>query len=278
MNFFNYISIGTKNIQEDKIIKFEYQDIKFFFILDAHGTKEIEKGVISFFDKNDYFKNKFIKNCDKFDSKKDLIKITLNEIDKDLISKKMTSGTCLVGLIQDSKKTFVFNIGDCQCYVFEPNLNLVFKTPLHNLNNIEEKKRIIEMGYGRFINNNRYKNLSITRTLGDYDCREVVNDPIISKPFIQEFPNNMIFFLCSDGIRHGYDIDYMIYLFKNKFEIKLENYCQKINTRNKKISNEEKKVIDNVAMLIYSNELNKSHQYGKNKFFDNLFYFFLKRK
>lgn len=264
---FEFSDIGSKKIQEDHKLIFNFNNIYFYFIFDGHGFKKNEISLVHFLLHNDYLKNKLIGYFKNNIINAENLKFFFINLDKEILEKNINSGACLAGIIYNIETIYILNIGDTMVYVYDNNKNNIFKTALHDLNNETEISRIKKYNKIKYVQKNRYKKLSMTRTLGDKDCKDNTDEPLISCPDIYIIKNNKFYYflISTDGINLGYDIDNIIKLYKFYDNSLLYNYCSNISTENKK----KYKNVDNVLFYILNNKKNiliKTLMYNTLKF------------
>lgn len=251
---FEFSNIGSKDIQEDNKLIFNYNNIGFYFIFDGHGYKKHEISLVHFLLEKDYLKNKLISFFKNNIISSDNIKLFFINLDKELLNKNINSGVCLAGIIYYTDKIYILNIGDTLIYIYDKNKKNIFKTPLHNLNNDNEIYRIKKCKKLKYIKNNRYKKLSMTRTLGDKDCKDIDNEPLIACPEVYVLKNNTLYYflISTDGININYDINQIISLYNFYNNKLLYNYCKTIASKNIiKYKN-----VDNILFYILNNKKN----------------------
>lgn len=269
--YFKFLDIGTKNLQEDCYVEIEFGKYKFIFVLDGHGgiDKNIKMPLTDYLLKNNLLK-KHLKN---FFKKNELNQNTLigffQYLDNFLFNKKVKSGVCLTCLLLDTEKNLIYilNIGDTLTSVFNQNMKLLYTTPVHDLNNIVEKNRIFKFKKESYIKNNRYKKLSMTRSLGDHDCKEIFNEPLIPDPSIVQLQNNQpfTFILATDGIHMNYDFDTILKLFDKTNPTLLNEYC--LSIKNKNLNSNQN--IDNVCILVVTNNIENKKRVKKDSILSN---------
>lgn len=249
---FEFSHIGSKAIQEDAKLIFKHNNIEYYFIFDGHGHKKNKISLVHFLLKNKFLKNKIKIFFENNVMNSDNIKCFFNSLDKELINKNISSGVCLSGLICTGDLIYIINIGDTMVYVFDRNKQFVFKTPVHNLSNKTEMDRIIFFQKENLVKKNRYKKLAMTRTLGDCDCKNLNNEPLIATPEVFTLKNNKFYYfiLATDGINIGYDINKIIYLYDFFSNTRLYDYCKLINQNNIACNS----FVDNVFIYIVNNK------------------------
>lgn len=207
-NIFTFKNIGTRAIQEDDFLIFDFEDIEktrfnVAFIFDGHGAK------------------------DKSESLPDIIireNILIREIKKYFATRKMSIsnltsffpyfesyldnkvkkyvGTCLSAVFMSPLYFFILTLGDTSIRIFDTSNKLYFQTPLHNFKNKTEMERYRTFKQDTSIKDGRYRGLLMSRTLGDYDCKTLGERCLIPIPEIKRFYNNrpFVFLLKSDGM------------------------------------------------------------------------------
>lgn len=251
---FEFSDIGSKNIQEDNKLIFTYNNISFYFIFDGHGYKKNEISLVHFLLENDYLKNKLILFFKHNILNSDNIKLFFINLDKELLDKNINSGVCLAGIIYYIDKIYILNIGDTIVYIYDKNKKNIFKTPLHDLNNENEMYRIKKYKKTKYIKNSRYKKLSMTRTLGDKDCKDPIDEPLIACPDVYVLKNNALYYflISTDGININYDINQIINMYNFYNNKTLYKYCKRIAQNNiLKFIN-----VDNILFYILNNKKN----------------------
>lgn len=245
---FLYENIGTKKTQEDYYFILKHNNIEYYFVLDGHGFKNNEIFIIDYLKKNDKF-NKYIKMFfNKYSLNETNIINFFTFLDNIIKKNNINSGTCITGLIIDNNSNLLYllNLGDTIYYIYKQS-KLFFKSEEHNLKNLNEIERIKKFNKLKNIKNGRYKNIIMTRVLGDFDCKDKKNNPIIPYPEIKIFKKqDMIVFLTTDGIKFNYDIDFIINLYLTKQNVK--EYCDELNKLN--VLKYKKTSVDNILFLI----------------------------
>lgn len=249
---FEFSHIGSKTVQEDAKLIFKHNNVEYYFIFDGHGYKKNDISLVHFLLKKKFLKNKIKSYFENNILNSDNIKCFFNTLDKEILNKNIKSGVCLSGLICSGDWIYIVNIGDTMLYVFDQNKQLIFKTPVHNLSNKAEIDRIKYFKKENFVKKNRYKKLSMTRTLGDSDCKDLNDEPLIATPEVFTLKNNRFYYfiLATDGISIGYDISKIIELYDFFTNTKLYDYCKKTNQNNLLNS----PFVDNVFMYIVNNK------------------------
>lgn len=274
LNIFEFNNIGSKLIQEDSYLNFSCLDYECVFVFDGHGATKQKDSLPHLIVNNNILKKRFkdfflkeeltIRNIEQFFIDFDNFLLVEKSILKEI-------GLCMSGIIIDKKKNniFVLNIGDTKVLVYNSKKQNIYKTNVHNLDNENEIKRIKKCNKEHYIRNNRYKKLSMTRTIGDFDCKEPFNEPLIPKPEIvcisgpsgpkdhMAFPNHVCstdcvnpiqleyyFILATDGMNLGYEPNVIIALYEKKQ--KLTKYCEEINKKN--LSSH--RLVDNVCIIV----------------------------
>lgn len=256
---FKFEHIGNKETQEDACFCFKDNDVQYYFVLDGHGYDKTQIFIIDFLKKNDFLKNMISLFFKKHIINKKNIELFFKQLDLFLQKKKICSGACLTGAIVDYKENFLYllNIGDTKYFVFKEN-KLILESQDHNIKNKKEYARIIKYGKTSFIKFGRYKKISMTRVLGDFDCKTELPNPIIPIPEIISLPlKNLQIILTTDGIKFNYNINTIINLFnlKNDSYDNLIKYCKEVSSNN--IKKYKNKKIDNVLFLIIKIEEQK---------------------
>lgn len=206
-NIYTFKDIGKRKIQEDNFFFFSFKDLNnnvfnTIFIFDGHGAKDgilplpdfiiKEKILVKKF--NEYFATQIV-------TKQALTNLFL-ELDSNLRNKiNKNIGTCFSAIILTQECFFTLILGDTSINIFDTDNNLFFKTTPHNFKNNEELQRYKNNKEDKYIKNDRYKGLLMTRTLGDFDCK-TIGSALIPIPDIKKFYNNkdFIFVLKTDGI------------------------------------------------------------------------------
>jgi serine/threonine protein phosphatase PrpC len=251
---FEFSHIGSKKIQEDNKLIFKYNNIYFYFIFDGHGYKKNEISLVHYLLSNNFLKNKLILFFKNNILNSENIKLFFINLDKELLSKNINSGVCLAGIIYDTDKIYILNIGDTVVYIFNKDKKNIFKNALHNVQNETELSRIKKFNKLKYVKNDRYKKLSITRSLGDKDCKDLVNEPLIACPDVYILNNNVLYYflISTDGINMEYDIKKIINLYDFYNNKQLYNYCKTISQNNLKQYN----MVDNILFYILTNQKN----------------------
>lgn len=199
-------NIGKRKIQEDNYVFFKFNDIQKNYyncviVFDGHGGNSNEKNMpyiiikkklylfISSYFKKNKMNTKSIMDCFvDFDS---YIK-TDSDIDKKF-------GTCLSGVFISNNYIYLFNIGDVEYFLIDKK-GFAIKSVLHNFKNEKEISRFEKNDCK--IKNLRYRGLSVSRTIGDYDCRKNFETSLISCPSVSKTENNsdFIIILKTDGV------------------------------------------------------------------------------
>lgn len=249
---FEFSDIGSKSVQEDNKLIFKLNNIDFYFIFDGHGYKKKEVSLVHFLLKNNFLKNKLILYFQNNDINSDNIKTFFVNLDKELLEKNINSCVCVAGIIYYVDKIYIFNIGDTLVYVFNKQKQNIFQNHLHNLYNNGELNRIQRYNKMHHVKNNRYKKLSITRTLGDKDCKDETNEPLIACPDVYVLKNDALYYflIATDGINIGYNIEKIIKMYNLYNNKQLYDYCKTIAKNNLK----QYKDVDNVLFYILSNK------------------------
>lgn len=249
---FKYEHIGNKKRQEDCSFVFKHNNIDYYFVLDGHGYEKDKIFINDFLKQKKFFYHIIKKFFTNYPLDEKHIIIFFKHLDNTIKKNNINSGACLTGAIVDNNNNllYILNIGDTMCYMFKNN-KLVFKTKEHNLKNNVELERIKKYQKTKYINNGRYKNITMTRVLGDTDCKDDKLNPIIPTPEINKFNINddMVILLSTDGIKFKYDIKSIIDLYNNKKE-DLEKYCLDITNQN--LLKYKNNSIDNVLFIIVS--------------------------
>lgn len=273
---FHFYHIGSKKIQEDYYTEFKYKikkkDILYeyecVFVFDGHGAvnNKLESCVYFIVDKKILYnsmKSFFLthemdeNNLKKFFFEFDKILYTYQEYRQ--------TGCCVAGIIYDVNKNVIYlvNIGDTSIWVYTEKNKLIYQTPVHNIYNSNELKRIEKLNKQNYIcyKTGRYKKLLMTRTLGDFDCKEPFNEPLIAIPDIKILVNNKqyVFLIMTDGINASYNKEKIIQL-KNDNK-KLLSYCEENNKNNIK----NNKMVDNICFQIYKNTCIKKESKEREK-------------
>lgn len=239
-----FIDKGNKELQEDRILKINNNHFFLISIIDGHGSK-YKDDIIKYLENN--FKKKFIQYFKNTSFSIESIKKFFLILDKMVRKENINSGACFVGILLDKKTNllYVINIGDSYIKLYNKNtLQLIYQNKLHNLNNITELNRIKRYNKERYIINNRYKGLLVTRTIGDHNCKNDKEEPLIALPDINIFNNDdYLILLYSDGFLLNYDIKYLINNYKSVY---LKEYLQTISYKN----NHTYKIIDNVSFVM----------------------------
>lgn len=266
--FFKYDHIGNKKIQEDLLIKFKLDNYDFYFVFDGHGYKNKNDSLIDYLLINNFFSN-FISDYFKkniVDVKN--IKYCFLELDKIICKNIPSSGSCVTGLIFSKKdnKIFLINLGDTMFLGISEKKKIVIKSSIHDLNNEKELKRIKLYGKEDLIKNGRYKKVVITRSLGDNDCKELYNEPLISIPEVLELECNKFFYfiLSTDGIKMNFNIQKIIDIIDDSNNLK--NYFEYVMKNNL----ESNKKIDNICFIILKTKFKQKK--NKINFLDLLIY------
>jgi len=235
---FTFSHIGTKKIQEDIFINFNCKDFtsnsySCFFIFDGHGYNEKQISLVHYFLENDFFEKRFKRNFKKKEISQKSIYVFFKELDDFLLMKNVNSGACISATLISKEKIFLFNLGDCAFYLFDPiRKKCLFESISHDLDNPKEVDRINNMNMSHHIKNGRYKKLSVTRVIGDSDCKGISNEPLIPIPSVKEIKNNndLWIFLTTDGIKMNYSLKEIINRIDD--EKSLNNYLSNVATNN----------------------------------------------
>jgi serine/threonine protein phosphatase PrpC len=261
-NIFTFKNIGKRKKQEDNFIFFSFNDIEntifnCAFIFDGHGASKNKESLPDYIIKekvlykeiNKYFLDKKvnIRTLSTFF-------IYFDSILEQNIDKKI--GTCFSGILLTDKYIYILTLGDTQIRIYDMKGNLFFQTDFHNFNNKIELERYKRNKQDHYIKNGRYKGLLMTRTLGDFDCKELGECSLIPVPEIKKILNNkdFIIMLKTDGMNINNKqliTKYMDSTITNFLENKqfIDNACLIIfntnykNFQSKSINN--KKIIEN---------------------------------
>ncbi|MGC9090029.1 MAG: Stp1/IreP family PP2C-type Ser/Thr phosphatase [Caldisericia bacterium] len=160
---------------------------------------------------------------DKFKKIEERIEYTINQVNTEIYEysnsdeKMKGMGTTIVGLIIKDKLFYVFNVGDCKCFLIRKN-RIEQISEDHTLINEYNKLKITENL--NFINKN-----IITRALGiDKNVK-----PFISKGNLLEEDK---FILCSDGLTNHLNKEEILKIVNNKkIKDKVKNLVDLTNER-----------------------------------------------
>lgn len=173
----SYLNKGIPDYMEDYIIIKNFKDYNIRYknhyclcIIDGHGGDST-----ALFIKNNFCN--ILYNClQKNYSISESIKITINSIEKTMINKKEKSGSTLCGMYISNKYIYLFNIGDSKMILYNDKFNIIFQSIEHNTYNKSEIKNIKEhMDNNYIINSNSEYSINLTRTIGDYDFKDIIN-------------------------------------------------------------------------------------------------------
>ncbi|QKE44600.1 hypothetical protein Yalta_153 [Yalta virus] len=207
-NIFTFKNIGTRTIQEDDFLIFDFEDIEktrfnVVFIFDGHGAKNKDESLPEVIIRE----NILINEIKRFFHKRKMSITNLTSFfpyfESYLDNKvKKYVGTCLSAVFMSPLYFFTLTLGDTSIRIFDSSNKLYFQTPLHNFKNKSEMERYITFKQDVFIKDGRYRGLLMSRTLGDYDCKTLGERCLIPIPEIKRFYNNrpFIFLLKSDGM------------------------------------------------------------------------------
>lgn len=269
-NIFTFRNIGKRKRQEDNFIFFSFKDIEnttfnCVFIFDGHGAIKGKESLPDYIIKERLLYKELSRYF--YDKKVNVQSISMFFIYFDSllernIDKKI--GTCFSGLLATDKFIYVLTLGDTQIKIYDENGNLYFQTDFHNFNNKIELERFKKNKQDQYIKNGRYKGLLISRTLGDFDCKEIGEQSLIPVPEIKKIlnNNNFIFMLKTDGMNINSSelisryLDSSITNFLEKkqfidnaclimFNIKYKNFLSK-NINNKKIIENKEEINNNL--------------------------------
>ena len=229
------------------------ENFNIYGVFDGHGEDGhfISKYISNYI--SDYYTNElnFIENNPSLnksnifiDRNHQIIRQSIKELDTKLTTTKinfdiMQSGSTSVLLFLINETLICSNIGDSQCYLFScSNEDLwTFESlaKIHKPSDSEEKKRIIENGgdvhpyYDEngvyegpdrvYIKNKAYPGLSLSRSIGDLDGKNigVISDPDIIVKKINE--NSKFIVLGSDGlwdVIKPYDVSRIVRIYFKK--------------------------------------------------------------
>lgn len=274
-NVFTFKNIGKRKKQEDNFIFFSFKDVEntifnCVFIFDGHGATNNKESLPDYIIKEKVL-YKEISNY--FSDKKVSIRllstffIYFDSILEKNIDKNI--GTCFSSILLTDKYIYILTLGDTQIKIYDNNVNLFFQTDLHNFNNKTELERYKKNKQDQYIKNNRYKGLLMSRSLGDFDCKEIGECSLIPIPEIKKILNNrnFIFMLKTDGM--NIDSDQLI-----------SKYMSSVITS----FLENKQFLDNACLIIFSTNYknfctktfyNKKIIGNKEETDNNLFFSFL---
>lgn len=243
----------NRSYMEDELNYDNKNNINIFNICDGHGGIAVSKII----------NNNFISDLQKIIQQEELkhqpiprnnmisiIHNVVNNLDNltldHILFKKI--GSTFIGVLIYFNKIYIINIGDSVA-ILNKNQSIYFKSVLHNLDNIEEIKRVKQTA---IIKNKRINGyINVTRSFGDYKFKSENNKgPMISTPDItifkkKDFLKNNKFpwiLLSSDGLFCTFSeseihttINLLLILDYNIHQINelLLNYCdQKLNADN----------------------------------------------
>lgn len=272
-NLYRFISIGSRKIQEDAYEFFEFKNvykkkIKCIFVFDGHGAKTENTQIVSLVIDNKVFRNIFTKFFKRTNINSYSLYDFFNNFDDDLKHNALKNfiflGMCISGIIICEDYIYVINIGDARTVVFSPIGKIVYKTPIHDFHNETELKRYEKDSRSQLIINKRYKGLSMSRVLGDFDVKSPGDKSLIPTPEICKIINNreLVILLNTDGLK----------IPKKKiFEYYIKNTLTE--TLSREIFN------DNVCVLVYNHKIHSElHEKVKvNLYFSHVLDYYLEK-
>ena len=232
------------------------ENFNIYGVFDGHGEDGhlISRYISNYI--NDYYTNEsnYIENSSSLNKSKiflernqQIIRKSIKELDTKLTKTKidfniMHSGSTSVLLFLIDETLICSNIGDSQCYLFncsnEDLWTFESLSKIHKPSDAEEKKRIMESGgdvhpyydeYGIYegpdrvyIKNKTYPGLSLSRSIGDLDGKNigVISDPDIIVKKIDE--NSKFIVLGSDGlwdVIKPYDVSRIVRIYFKKGDV-----------------------------------------------------------
>lgn len=182
---------GSRKYNEDFVYIKNFKTCNIIAIFDGHNGVECIKYFIKLFE------HTF--NCNNINQ--NYLKSLFISIDNKIISKNIKSGACVTMVIILYNITYIIQIGDTKAIVFKDSM-IIYETPEHNFyNSIEYNRCMFNM---QIIHNiPRYNGiLSVTRSLGDSDLKNTINNTLISIPNIKILNTNEYdtIIMTSDGI------------------------------------------------------------------------------
>lgn len=246
-NVEKYQLIGEHSYQEDLIIIFKYLYYECFFVFDGHGGK-FENKLINYL--NNKFQNIFLEFFKNKNINEDTITEFFKNFDYFIFKKKFNEGSCFSFLIINKLQINCIygNLGDCGVFFFDRK-NSTLKTIPHNFENEDEILRFKQFNYSKFIKNNRFKGINVSRSIGDFKQKKYFNTPFIGTPSIKKLDdirkiNYIVLF--SDGLHQINEKPLQINKLKHEFYI----YKIIMDIKNEKDFLKTKKMIDNTSFII----------------------------
>jgi serine/threonine protein phosphatase PrpC len=233
----SYISDkGTRKEQEDDLFIYKNVNIHYlndtfdiFIVSDGHLGKEANNFIGSNFKHfiETYWNNKtpdprkyrfFFKNM-------------FNDLDTTICYSCSTSGASISCLLINNKEeecNYLLSIGNVRTYIIHSKYLL--SAPLHTLDCKRESIRFDENEIVYIAGANRYKGMTLTRSLGDKDLKGM--NKIISTPFIYKFNKFERIIVYTDGFPDKIieslnyniiDVDHLKSFIEKKYK-KIDNY------------------------------------------------------
>jgi len=210
---------GRRDYMEDyhilleKVEKASPSTVSFYGIYDGHGGEEsaqiVQKKLhYSIFNNGKWKEKNFEEAITEGFMSTDRIVIqrTNHRLDS-------SGSTAVIALIVDHT-LYIANVGDSEAIIAikegqSSDLRTQIVTNLHRASNIDEKKRVLQLG-GNFLFGRLGGTLSVTRAFGDFEFKEPKSKAnfVTSKPFINKIeltPAHKFLVLASDGLWDVFD-------------------------------------------------------------------------
>lgn len=207
-DIFTFKNIGKRKKQEDNFIFFSFSDVEntvfnSVFIFDGHGATKNKEALPDYIIREKRLYNELTSYF--FDKKLNIQTLSLFFIYFDSVLERSIDkkiGTCFSAVMLTDQYIYILTLGDTHIKIYDTNGNLFFQTEFHNFNNPKELDRYNKNGASQYIKHNRYKGLTMSRTLGDFDCKEIGDQSLVPVPEIKKILNNknFIFMLKTDGM------------------------------------------------------------------------------
>jgi len=261
------------------------ENFNIYGVFDGHGddghfvSRYISKYISDYYSDESTFINynsSLSKNKIFLEKNEQIIRESIKELDTKLTTTKISfdilhSGSTSVLLFLIDETLICANIGDSQCYLFNCSKEDLWTfeslAKIHKPSDEEEKKRIIESGgevhpYFEedgvyegpdrvYAKNKTYPGLSLSRSIGDLDGKDVgvISDPDIIVKKIDE--NSKFIILGSDGlwdVIKPYDASRIVRSYFNKGDI--DGACQILLNKAMKIWKKNNEERDDITIII----------------------------
>lgn len=162
-----------KRSNEDRYHVAQIGLLEYYAIFDGHGcsfptAEQNEIHVVNYCEK--YLHQRL--QSDNLDTIKD----TFVNFNNEMMSKGLRYGTCCTIVLLDREKKILYqiNLGDSRSYILNKSNDNFLVTEDHNCRSEKERQRISDAG-GFILNNKVNGILSVTRSFGDYDLKDVIS-------------------------------------------------------------------------------------------------------